>query len=262
MSTFTLVLGQGEVGTLPSGASFQILSATNNVDVEFVYNGQIKNRAKNVPASYYYRPRDSRLDGSGIAFTQVRVIATYGAVVITADVSDADSGTSILAGEVTVNGIVKVDPLATEESPAFSAYGNSGNALGEYSYRGVMNPAGSGKKIVVWQMHCGASENSGGVIQLYRAGQLAAEGLSGYSYGALLGHQVSQQVALARNWWARSASNVGGHYMAFIQSLQSDFVYRPNRPVVLDEGDVLFLRSISPNVDLYVNIEIEEVANV
>ncbi len=124
MSTFDKTIPNGGYVKWPGGASFQILSASVNVDVEFTLQGRRVNLAKNVPASYYYRPGAEKLDQSGNAFDEVKITAAYGDSTIHVDISDSESGTNILSGSVGVTTM----PAVTLAEPNPQKYFGSASA--------------------------------------------------------------------------------------------------------------------------------------
>lgn len=146
MSTHRAKLADGEVWSLPAGASFQILETDKPVDVEFVYNGQRRSSAKEVERTYYYRPYIDLLDDSGQAFHTVRITAAYGACSIVVDISDANAGTNSLTGVVEV---VNSDRVRTDKGVGFLSSRRQSAAAGEYAMIFLHNPVGSGKIIYV-----------------------------------------------------------------------------------------------------------------
>jgi hypothetical protein len=130
------------MAVFPSGANFQILSATKNVDVVFELNGQKVNSGKNLPASYYYRPQEI---ARGVnAFDVVKITASYGDTTIVIDISDGESGTNILSGDVGIAQRIVVDQMQLVSDSIINTVGLSGGLAGQYGKVAIQNPLSSG----------------------------------------------------------------------------------------------------------------------
>lgn len=118
MSTYRQIIQSGQSATFPEGVSFQVLTSTKEVDIDFILNGRVVNRAEQVGASFYYREKKKQ----GLAFSSVKITANYGTVEIQIDISAAESGTNILSGNVKVTGTVQTsEQTLIDGQAAFTA---------------------------------------------------------------------------------------------------------------------------------------------
>jgi len=178
-------------------------------------------------------------------------------------VSERDIVDDTIFGEVQIKGIVKVDPLAAKESPAYSRYRSVESEAGSYAHFGVVNPAGSGKKIILWQLQVSSASVSGAFVRVQReTGEAEAKAVGSYSEMDIVSHDKDSAVSSAKLFTFRHVSAMEGDSILYVRDASNDFSFRPNRPVVLEEGDTVYVQIGLPNVNGYLTVEVEEIDSV
>lgn len=245
MSTYKKTIAAGETWLLPGGASFQILAATKNVDVEFILDGRQVNRAVNVPASFYYRPASENIRGDGIAFTQVWIKAAYGEVVIQVDISRAESGTNILSGQVTVNGVVRTDPIVVDENN-YTSYAGVAAATGNYCFSYIKNPAGSGKTLYLKKV--GLSTDLESIVRLMGPEVITVPGdavLYGFNTVSKL-LAAEESVAEINSYTGPTLPSSNNIITTRHMAAKSNAEWRPEAPLMIEQGKGVWFKNDIP----------------
>lgn len=249
MSTYKQIIPSGQMATFPSGTNFQILSATNNVDVDFILAGRKVNSGRDLPASYYYRPQEV---ARGVnAFDQVNVTAGYGDTTIVIDISDGESGTNILSGDVSLADWVIVDEIQETNTAIKYNSGGAGDVAGHYGKVALQNPVGSGKIRYVRRLEVSRALGTIAIQKLdvfnfiadatWTETAIGAAGVFAYSGGAF-GDPVTHQVTVSLT---RGLANT-----TEVREFKNGFK--------LLEGESLMVRSDTPAAFIWVAFEWED----
>lgn len=207
MSTYRQIIQNGQHATFPEGASFQVLTSTKEVDIDFILDGRVVNRAEQVGASFYYREKKKQ----GLAFSSVKITANYGTVEIHIDISAAESGTNILSGNVNVTGTVQTSEQTlldgqaaftatnTVTSKSMTIYNNSPNKsvlLSEF----VASCATAGGTCLIYLTRIHAAHRA--TIEAY------VQGAAGAAAPTLVPTAMQYTSEISQTRWSRTNTNM------------------------------------------------------